>query len=197
MATNTVQPRPRGDHQGALVVNLPLAPGQDYALRFRGRGFCLPRTTCRRGGAVRSARQVKRGCTAVPDIDGSAPTRRSLLSKSHLASLHATTKLRGTGHRRRSVRAPAVNSKGSQGKWHTHGALEHIWAHLAPCFRETSPNCWRQNALDNRQQTPGGVCDQARHERPGPVWAGRQRAGAGSDSIHAKHRTPSMGRFGG
>jgi len=94
-------------------------------------------------------------------------------------------------------RAPAGNFKGSPGKWHTLGALEHIWAHLGPCFRETSPNCWRQNALDSRQQTPLGVCDQARREHPGPLWTGRLPAGTGSDSIHAKHRTPSMGRFCG
>ena len=37
-ATNT----PSRDHQGAPVVILPLAPGQDYASRFRGRGFCCP-----------------------------------------------------------------------------------------------------------------------------------------------------------
>jgi hypothetical protein len=82
------------------------------------------------------------------------------------------------------------NFKGSR-------AIGTLLAQLAPCFRETAPKSWRQNALDGRQRTPLGVCHQARRECPGPVWAGRQLAGACGNLIHVKHPTQSMGHFCG
>ncbi len=57
---------------------LPLAPGQDY-LRVSRAGLLLAPNDPHRGGAVCSARQVKRGGTAVPDIDGSVTNTEGLI----------------------------------------------------------------------------------------------------------------------
>ena len=57
---------------------------------LRGRGFFAPNDP-HRGGAVCSARQVKRGGTAVPDIDGSVTNTEGLISKQLFHRLYNTS----------------------------------------------------------------------------------------------------------
>jgi len=71
------------------VAILPLAPGQDY-LRVSRAGLLLAPNDPHRGGAVCSARPVKRGCTAVPDIDGSVTNTEGLISKQLFHCLYNT-----------------------------------------------------------------------------------------------------------
>ncbi len=72
------------------MVILPLAPGQDYLRVFAGGAFIAPNDP-HRGGAVCSARQVKRGGTAVPDIDGSVTNTEGLISKQLFHRLYNTS----------------------------------------------------------------------------------------------------------
>ncbi len=73
----------------------PLA--QDCLCVLAG-GTFLPRTTCRRGGAVRSARQVKRGFTAVPDKDGSVTNTEGLISKHLFHRLYNSNSIASKTH---------------------------------------------------------------------------------------------------
>ena len=112
---------------------LPLAPGQDY-LRVSRAGLLLAPNDPHRGGAVCSARQVKRGGTAVPDIDGSVGTRRSLISKQLFHRLHNPNPIASKthehksvlvgrqGHRRTNVANTRSSSRGPRQElqsWHT------------------------------------------------------------------------------
>ncbi len=79
----------------------PLA--QDCLCVLAG-GTFLPRTTCRRGGAVRSARQVKRGFTAVPDKDGSVTNTEGLISKHLFHRLYNSNSIASKTHEHNHAR---------------------------------------------------------------------------------------------
>ena len=70
---------------------------------FRGRGFFAP-NDLRRGGAVCSARQVKRGFTAVPDKDGSVTNTEGLISKHLFHRLYNSNSIASKTHEHNHAR---------------------------------------------------------------------------------------------
>jgi len=113
--------------------------------------------------------------------------------KSHLPSLHSTTNLRTTGHRRRIVRADTFDFKGCRGKWHTLGALEHIWAHLGPCFRAHADKAGARTLLTAASRLH--LVYAIRRAVSAPARCGRVGSGLVLSAIKNNHSSQPPRRF--